>query len=273
MTIAVACTLADGVIMGVDSAVTLQYPTGAPQRIYADGEKLFTLWSRPIAVATWGLAAIQARTIGSYISEFEARVDEATSPDKIEDVARELWKFLNGKILGAIAGANPPLAPDQRRLLGLLVGGFSRGGYLPELWEINAQQDDEPKALGCIAAPGAFTAVWRGLGEGISRYVKGASLADISKLYDMVLDHHGLKSDAALEDKIIEKIDEWQYTFSFNGMPLQEGVDYVRFLLDIEINTSKFVDGAYGCGGPVRIVVVRNQRVQWVANPTFRITH
>jgi hypothetical protein len=41
MTIAVACTIADEVIMGGDSAVTLQDATGAPQRIYADGEKLF----------------------------------------------------------------------------------------------------------------------------------------------------------------------------------------------------------------------------------------
>ena len=54
---------------------------------------------------------------------------------------------------------------------------------------------------------------------------------------------------------------------------LQEGVDYVRFLLDIMINHSRFVENAFGCGGPVRIVVVQNDGIQKVTSHPFRITH
>ena len=46
----------------------------------------------------------------------------------------------------------------------------------------------------------------------------------------------------------------------FQAMPLQQGVDYVKFRLDIMIGQHHFVSGAPTCGGPVRLAVVTRER-------------
>src|SRR5687767_8142260 len=70
MTVAVSLNLSDGVILGVDSAVTIPGTTGEA-KIYENAEKLFQLGERPIGVAIYGLGGLGARSIGSYLREFE----------------------------------------------------------------------------------------------------------------------------------------------------------------------------------------------------------
>jgi hypothetical protein len=43
-------------------------------------------------------------------------------------------------------------------------------------------------------------------------------------------------------------------------MPLQEGIDHVRFLLDVVIGYYRFAVGAPVCGGATRIAVVSRRR-------------
>lgn len=279
MTIAVTCNLADGVVMGVDSAVTIENPSGQ-SRIFGDGEKLFTLWDRPIAVSVWGLGSLVQRTIGSYISEFEKTNNGAKEAPLLEDVATALWKFMNLKYRESLAGLPPGpdrdalmKNPDQRRTLGLMVGGFSQDAYLSEAWEVQAAQDDPSRGVSCAASQGFFGAAWRGMTEAITRFIKGMPASYPDELYGTMLAHYGLKPDPALEKQLTDRIASWEYRIQFGGMPLQEGVDFVRFLLDVMINHSRFVEGAFGCGGPVRIVVVKAMGVEWVVSPKFRTSH
>jgi hypothetical protein len=46
VTVAVSCNLSDGVILGVDSAVTVPAPQGIV-KVYENAEKLFSLGSAP----------------------------------------------------------------------------------------------------------------------------------------------------------------------------------------------------------------------------------
>ncbi len=71
---------------------------------------------------------------------------------------------------------------------------------------------------------------------------------------------------------IFEVVQSAEYIIPFDGMPLQEGIDYVKFCLDIMINQTKFVIGAPTCSGNVRIAVVRQDRgVEFVVNNQLRI--
>lgn len=70
MTIAISCNLSDGVILGVDSAVTVA-AGGDHVKIWENAEKLFQIAERPIGAAIYGLAGFGDRSIGSYLREFE----------------------------------------------------------------------------------------------------------------------------------------------------------------------------------------------------------
>lgn len=272
MTIAVACNLADGVVIGTDSAVTIEKP-GSQSRVYSDGIKVFTVKDRPLGMATWGLASIEGRTIRSYIVEFETTRAEQVQQSEIGDVAKALRQFLNAKFIDGMKAAGTVLAPDDRAVLGLLVAGFSKGAYLSEVWDIRAEQDDEKLGVTCIMPRGTFSAAWRGLTDGIERLMNGVGTTHAQMIYDIIHKHQPLKQTPEMIQEIVDALDSWRYRIRFNGMPLQEGVDYVRFLLDVMINHSRFVDGAFGCGGPVRIVVVQEDGVRHVTSHDFRLSH
>ena len=91
MTIAVACNLAEGVVLGVDSAVTLG-DSVTVLKVYENAEKLFQLGKKPIGIATFGIAAIGARGIGSYIREFELLDPNSvvSQPSTVKDVVEAL---------------------------------------------------------------------------------------------------------------------------------------------------------------------------------------
>src|SRR5205814_2305946 len=71
MTVALTVNLSDGVVFGVDSAVTLPSSAGKETTVYDDSEKLFPLGRLSVGVATYGLGAMGARSIGSYLREYE----------------------------------------------------------------------------------------------------------------------------------------------------------------------------------------------------------
>jgi hypothetical protein len=90
MSVAVVCNLSDGVIIGVDSAVTVSNADGI-QKVFEDGEKLFRL-AEKIGVATYGLAGLEGRSIGSFVREF-AQTHQDTEARSIKDIVEDLRAF------------------------------------------------------------------------------------------------------------------------------------------------------------------------------------
>lgn len=67
MSVAVLANLSDGLIIGVDSAVTYSDADGI-QTVFEDGEKLFHLAGK-LGVATFGVGGLEGRSIGSSTSK------------------------------------------------------------------------------------------------------------------------------------------------------------------------------------------------------------
>jgi hypothetical protein len=285
MTIAVGCNLADGVVFGVDSAVTIsgqvQTPNGTQTgvlKVYNDAEKLFPIYDLPIMAATYGAASLQSRTIRSHVREFEASQNRDTiAGQPVETVARELWQFLATAyrqefVARGVDILSKPI--EQRPPLGILLGGFGPGEYLSEIWELSVQADSDQTGVVLKRARGTFGAVWKGTTEGVTRFHKGFSPQHLDRVLQVIFEHVGVTApDAALEMKIRDVLRAAEYHIPFDGMPLQEGVDYVRFLLDIMIRQTRFVVGAPTCGGPVRIAVVQSHGLEWVRQGSFNISH
>jgi len=265
VTVAVSCNLADGVILGVDSAVTLPSPRGV-LKVYEHAEKLFQLGEKPIGIATFGEGAIGARSIGSYIREFEIANPNnvITRPSTMKDVVEALRLFFlqvyQNTVIPAIESQTgkkfEEIPDDQKPVLGLAVGGFSHGAYLSEVWEILIPFCQTPNSAKLWHGQGEFGSVWFALNEPIYRYVKGYDRGLLGELKNYFTQIRGSNFTSQEETQISNILQKYEYPIPFVAMPMQEGVAYVRFLVEMVINHHRFALGAPIVGGKAHIGLV-----------------
>ena len=60
-----------------------------------------------------------------------------------------------------------------------------------------------------------------------------------------------------------------QYPVSFDGMPIQEAIDYAEYLVKTVIGRFRFTLGPELCGGDVDIAVVTPQAFTWVQRKSW----
>lgn len=299
MTIAVCCTLADGVVLGTDSAITVagtvQTPQGVQQgvlKVYNEAEKVFGFHidvqkdlRLPVGLVTYGLATLGNRTIESFVREFEIENPVGTLKGyTVEKLCRELHGFLRklyvthlGQALQAQGKKLDDIPPEQR-LLAMFVGGFSPKEPLAEAWEVNVHLDEKPDGVKRIRAQGEFGSNWGGQFSGVQRFHKGYDPQAIDALlralvaeYKMI-DPTNPQHVQRISTTVQNALGPFEYVVPFAAMPLQEGIDYTTFLLDMMILQHRFVVGAPTCGGNVRIAVVqKHEGFQWVAGKRFEV--
>ena len=266
MTVAVVCTVPDGVILGVDSAVTIGDPQN-PVKVYEDAEKIFQLSDLPVGVAIYGAASFGQRTIGSYLREFEIRNPSGvlSSPKQgVEDIVEELRSFFMGEytktmvpLVESARGKKFDEIPDDERPgLGLIVAGFSPGAFLPEVWNIQIPLHASSKASQAVAKDGNIGSAWFASYGPIARYIKGWDPGLVGELLEQFSNLRGSPLTPE-EIQIFEGITEkYEYQIVFDAMPIKRGIDYVRFLVQLVISHHKFAVGASIVGGNPRIGVV-----------------
>jgi len=267
MSVAVACNLSDGVILGVDSAITVGLPgsPGLAAKVYENADKLFQLGKRPIGVAVYGMASLGTRTVGSVLREFECCCEELLrSADSVSDVVEGLRAFFLARYSEIIVPAlekvhGKPFADipqDQRPVLGLVVGGFSEGRYLSEVWNITVPVHEKPGSAQQVREPGNFGSQWFALFGPIQRYIKGvddALLAELARHFEQKL---GRALDRAENAEIRSLVAKFEYKIPFPAMPLAEGIAHTRFLVELVINHHRFALGAPVVGGKARLGMV-----------------
>src|ERR1039458_9618527 len=141
MSICVALNLSDGVVMAVDSATTMFSGPGAISKVFMDADKLFQLGKLKVGIATYGVASLHGRTIGSFISEFTANQGNADLPTlSLKEIAERLRNFFLGYYRSFLEKIQTKpfdeIPNNMKGHLGLVIGGFSPGSFQSELWEI-----------------------------------------------------------------------------------------------------------------------------------------
>lgn len=263
MTVAVACNLSDGVILGVDSAVTVPAPGGV-QKVYENAEKLFQLGERPIGVAVFGMASIGTRSIGSYIREFEVTEQAVSQMSNIEDIVEALRKFFYNVYKSTVIPAFEEqteksfsdIPPERRPAFGLAVGGFSEEQYLSEVWEIIIPHNDQERSATQKRGRGNFGTNWFAEFGPIQRYVLGFDKSLIDELLAFFEKLRGKPYEENELNEIGEIIRKHEYQIPFSAMPMREGVDHVRFLVELVINHHRYASGAPIVGGEAHIGMV-----------------
>lgn len=266
MTVAVSCNLSGGVILGVDSAVTVSRPKGGIVKVYENAEKLFQLAEKPIGISSFGIGALGARNIGSFIREFEIVNPKkvVTTPSTLKQTVEELRSFFLSqyqKIVVPVVEKQQgkkfdKIPNDEKPVLGLVVGGFSYGEYLSEVWQILIPFHDKPNSGKLCRDRGNFGSNWFSLFAPIQRYVKGFDRRLFEELAGYFTKIRGSNFTPAEKKKISQILAKHEYQIPFAAMPMEEGIAHVRFLVEMVVNHHRFAVGAPVVGGKARIGLV-----------------
>lgn len=287
MSIAVVCNLSDGVILGADSAITVTASTKASEqrvgliaKVYNEAEKVFRVSDLPIGIANFGVGMMEARSIGSYVEEFEATVIEKKKEEfknmSVMKIASETGKFFyrkyktsiedKGKHKATQEQASPTEQPIPMPVLGLVVAGFSPDAYLAEVIDVSIPTVFPSKEPNTIRKQGNFGSNWFGHFLPITRLIKGMEPALIERVIDYFVKERGVDFTANDKTRLEAIIREFENQIPYAAMPLKEGIDHVQFLLNTVIGITRWVVGAPICGGRTRIGIVRrNQKLEYIS--------
>jgi hypothetical protein len=261
VSICVALNLSDGLVMAVDSATTMTDASGTTTKVFIDADKIFQLGKLRVGIATYGVAALEGRTIGSFVREFvlnPANGDLETL--SVEQIVERLRRFFydHYKVFAeSIYGLPFDQIPDASKGdLGLVVGGFSPGVFQSELWEIVIPKHEAPNSARCVWPAGTIGCAWFASAAPINRYINGYEWSLINKLE---IFFKGLLGRDLTQDEVLQAtaiLNESQYPIKTGGMPIQSGIDCARFLVDFVLGHYRFAETHPIVGGKVKIGVI-----------------
>jgi hypothetical protein len=253
MTVVVALKASEGLVLGSDSAVSLRAAEGGILNVFEYGDKLSPIKDYPIGTLTWGIGSVGDRPIKSLISEFSDGLESflrvttsyATPKYTVQEIAQKLHTFMKEKYAQA----------GEQSVLGMYIGGYSEGRFFPEEYEFGIPGSDEvTRIFPDRDGKPAFGFIWRGTPAPITRLIKGYDIRT-PKIF---------KGDTPLTDEEKKALDRLNYIIPIGSMPLQDGIDLVKFLVNTAIGISRFGLGAPVCGGEIDIAVVTRDGFRWV---------
>lgn len=265
VSVAVTLTISDGFIVGVDSAVTVSFGPGKTN-IYEDAEKIFQLGDKRLGIATIGLAGFGERSIGSFIREFESVNFGGAMNDgrPVSEITESLREFFFGAYQRIIVPAvealrNVPFRQvpiNERPALGLLIGGYADGAFLPEVWEIRLPEHNAPNSAQLLRGRGVFGLSWHATNAPISRYINGIDQGLRNELEAQVVNILGRPLSPQEINEFGQIFGRYAYQFVYSSMPVNSGIRFVRHLVDMVIEHYRVVAEDSVVGGEPRIGVV-----------------
>ena len=258
MSIVACVNVHDAVVFGSDSITTITGPNGEGGTLtvqsYRHAQKLHRL-SQHVAVATWGAGNIGGRSIMSIASEY-ARSLPKEEHQAVDQVAEGLLSHMRT----AYRKTYNDQTPSE---IGVMIGGYSPDGELAEIREFTVPNDN---ASGRLRSGDEFGASWRGVSVPFARLTFGVD----PFLRSNILSE--LNGDPERQKRVETILESRRSPFVFDGMPIQEAVDFVVFILRTTIDVAKFEAGLQSCGGPLWVcVITRGNGFQWVQQPALEI--
>jgi hypothetical protein len=264
MSLVVLCNLSDGVVLGVDSALTIS-DTEQISKVFENSEKLFQLGTK-IGVATYGIAGFEGRSIGNFVRQFE-REHPSLKDQPMGDVAEEMRAFffdVYSRVAKAIYGVPLDEISGPLNSVGFVIAGYSPGEFFSEAWEVRIPDMREPCSAKCVYGPGAFGLAWFAAGDPIDRYLNGIPMPFIWNICEHIETLLGRPLTAEEVSAIVAKRDLYRYRAMTDSMPLQTGASYVRFLVDFVIGHHKYSAGHPIVGGKAKIGVISYEKSDFV---------
>lgn len=253
MTIVTCVKVRDGLVLGTDSMAHIQRG-GRFLRSFEHSTKLYQIGSLPIGVMSYGLGNLGHRSVESLMREFEERLPDGQ--DSVGEVGDALFKFMKNQY---DAHAEALSDDDELPGLGFYLAGYSPGEVFAEQREFQLPNDSEPQVPLEKREVGA---IWRGVEAPFFRLAMGYGFLVRDRL-----------EAAGLEEHIAgELLDDLEIDVVFDGMPVQDAVEYATFILNTTIGYTTFSMELSPCGGPLQVAtILPDQSFHWLAKPEVRM--
>jgi hypothetical protein len=255
MTIVASVKVRDGLILATDSMTQISgRAPGQPPTVlkaYENARKLFQVGALPIGGMTFGLGNIGQRSIEGLMFEFSTSV--VGNRKKVASVAEALFDFIKGKYEEQGYGEDPPR-------LGFYVAGYSPNGHFPEEWEFQLPTDAKPRR---VRKEQDFGPTWRGVDFPFTRLWNGFAARIPGRLSEK-----GWKVA-----EIAELLDDLATPVLFDGMPVQDAVNFAVYIVRTTVGYTAFSVGQSACGGPIQLAtVLPDEGFKWIEKPDLRIS-
>ena len=285
MTICVSVKVSEGLVLAADSAASVQGSIQDPAgnisqgilKTYEHARKLSHIKDYPIGTLSWGISLVGSRSVESLIKEYEyilpslqeeqekakSKKIQGDSPDTYTYEVKEIAHGLLDHIKGFYKATFDSSPEDQRPPLCILVSGYSSGNFFPEQWllELPIHQELIERRPDIDGKPN-FGADWFGLTDAMTRLHWGRDDKAISKLAE----HFHLDPD-----EVRQVLDQLQYPIVFDGMPIQDAIDFAIYVVNVVIGRFRFVIGAPVCGGEIDIAVITPDNFTWIHRKSWRV--
>lgn len=256
MTIIASVKVRDGLILGTDSMTQISIATEqGPQflKAYSNARKLFQINDR-MGAMTYGLGNIGNRSIEGIVIDF-ARQTPPNTPGTVEEASGRLYDFVRAQYDAELDS----VPADQRPGLGFYVAGYSEQEPFSEEFEFLLPRDEAPFA----ARPaGLFGASWRGVDAPFTRLYKGFD----PYILPQRLIENGV--EPAQLDAIFAPDGGLETGVIYDGMPVQDAINFAAYILETTIGWSTFAVGVPACGGPLQLATITTEGgFTWVTRP------
>jgi hypothetical protein len=267
MTIAVVLKVGDGLVFGADSATTLSSPHGVTN-VYFNAEKIFGLGRNLKAGGvTYGLGELSGRSITSLTKDLKMLMAGnekpwSTSPTTytIEEIATKLRGFfyeeqyLKEYAVGSLPAGKYPV-------MGFFVGGYSANAEHPEMWRIEVDGDGACPPPEVAINTGDVGVQWAGQPEALNRLMNGWSGAVLE----------GLVKSGTTPEEAIKFLTSLPVTYlSSGGMPIQDAIDLVKYMVDVTAGFVRFAPGPPTVHPPADIATItRHEGFCWVSRKHY----
>jgi hypothetical protein len=263
MTIVVAASAPDGVVIASDSRATRT--ADHTQRVISDNaDKVFVVYDRFIVGAS-GLGYIDRSTVRGLMDEYV--LSHGQEPDTLHSFCAELGDWFAGRLSAYIAREDLIVARNAAPISFLVAGYSERQGRVLDVW---IQGDGTHEVRETDATTSAPSMVYRGqtsvmrrllLGVDIDGATEGKILADLNTTADQL--QESLKPLLYIPNP---------------PLAIQDAIDLCVYAIRTTVLTQRFTDGTIAkphafpsCGGPVQIATVDRTGAQWLARPSFQI--
>jgi hypothetical protein len=261
VTIAIALTIGDGVVLGADSAVTLVNAGGYLHNVYHNAEKIFSLVKGlPLGAVTYGLAGFDGRSHTRLAKDLRLRLSDPQDPwwvnperYTVEQVANRVKEyFFDEHYRKAYPEGGGGTA------FGFLIAGYAPGASHGEIWAFDV--DD----AGMCSGP--FTEInpegvllYRGEGEALHRLVRGWSYKTI----------HKLLARGASHEELFETLESVAPLWHA-AMPIQDGIDLVRYLVDVTIGFVRYMAEPTTVAPPTDVATITaHEGFRWISRKHY----
>jgi hypothetical protein len=265
MTIAISVRVGEGLVYAADSTSSLFTEINGVSVLsqsFHHAQKLVQVRNFPIGILTFGLGLLGSRNIESLVAEFESEVLPKPLESSVRVVVERLRDFLSERYDEAVPppdlSAESP-GVDTRPRLGVVVGGYTAHRFQPEEYSLQLPGGH------IVESPTAAGLQWWGQTEALQRLLLGHDSGTGDWLREK-----GVPEDA-IPDLRRELTERFGWRIQFDGMPLQDAIDFAVFLTNVAIGHSRFVTGPPVCGGHVDVATISHRGFEWIRRKTYHV--